>query len=321
MKIRNLLAAVAVGGMTLSCSSAAGVEIDITGSGKSNIIYVITPSHSNPFFRTEARVAANTAKELGYEVKVFSHDDNLFKQSELFEAAIADKAAAIICDNAGAEGTAPAVKRAFDNGVPTFLIDREINETNLAVSQISANNYQGAKAVAEYFVKEMDGEGEYAELFGLESDVNAKIRSTAFHEVIDKHPKLRRVTMQVAKWDQNLAYQKTERILSSYPNLKGIISGNDSMAVGAAEAVIASGKTGIKIIGIDGSNDAVKYIRSGKLTATALQPVVEMATQAVYQADEYIKNGSTGKSEKQQVDCTVINRSNADYVNDFLLAE
>ena len=94
-------------------------------------------------------MATKTAEELGYEVKAASHDDDPTKQTELFDSAIADKAAAIICDNAGADATIEAVKKAKDAGIPTFLIDREINEDGVAISQIVANNYQGAKAIAE----------------------------------------------------------------------------------------------------------------------------------------------------------------------------
>ncbi len=71
-------------------------EAEALPGGGSNIIYIITPSHSNPFFKTEADTAAAKAKELGYEVKPVSHDDDATKQSELFDNAIADKAAAII---------------------------------------------------------------------------------------------------------------------------------------------------------------------------------------------------------------------------------
>ena len=52
--------------------------------GGSNIIYVITPSHSNPFFKTEADTATAKAQELGYEVKSVSHDDDPTKQCDQF---------------------------------------------------------------------------------------------------------------------------------------------------------------------------------------------------------------------------------------------
>lgn len=58
----------AMGGVTVM---AAENEEPLPGGG-SNIIYVITPSVSNPAFKTEADVATKTAEELGYEVKAAS---------------------------------------------------------------------------------------------------------------------------------------------------------------------------------------------------------------------------------------------------------
>ena len=45
-------------------SSAAEAAKPLTGGG-SKIMYIITPSHSNPFFKTEAESASAKAKELG----------------------------------------------------------------------------------------------------------------------------------------------------------------------------------------------------------------------------------------------------------------
>lgn len=321
MKFTNFFASIAmVAAASTFAASAVAADAKVLTGGGSNIMYIITPSHSNPFFKTEAEVAAKTAKELGYKVKMVSHDDSPVKQSELFETAISDKAAAIICDNAGADATVAAVKRAYDNNIPTFLIDREINEQGIAITQIVANNYQGAKEAAEIFVEAMEEEGEYAELFGIDSDTNAKTRSTAFHEVIDQYPDMKLVAVQTANWDQNLAYQKMETILQSYPNLKGVISGNDNMAVGAAAAIKAAGKQ-LKIIGVDGSNDARDEILAGNMTATAMQPAALIAELAVRQADQYLKTGTTGKPEKQLIDCEIITVDNAKQLNDFSLAK
>ena len=289
--------------------------------GGSNIIYIITPSHSNPFFKTEADTAAAKAKELGYETVVVSHDDDATKQSELFDAAIADKAEAIICDNAGADATVEAVQRARDAGIPTFLIDREINADGVAISQIVANNYQGAKAIAEAWVEAMGEEGKYAELLGKESDTNAGVRSSAFHEVIDQYDTLEMVAQQTANWDQTEGYNKTEAILQSNPEITGIICGNDTMAVGAVEACKAAGRSDIKIIGVDGSDEAAAYIAAGEMTGTALQQCALIAEMAVEQADAYLKNGTTGLDEKQLVDCLAITADNVANLKTFVYTE
>ena len=44
--------------------------------GGSNIMYIITPSVSNPAFKAEVDTASAKAEELGYEVKAVSHDDD-----------------------------------------------------------------------------------------------------------------------------------------------------------------------------------------------------------------------------------------------------
>lgn len=211
-----------------------GEEATFLPGGGSNIVYVITPATSNVFFATEAEVARAKAEELGYEVKTVSHDDDASRQLEAIEAAIADKAAFIILDNAGADATIEAVQAAYDAGIPCFLIDREINTTGIAVAQIVADNAQGAAAIAEKWVEAMNYEGKYAELLGLESDTNAQVRSDNFHSVIDQYPDLEMVAQQSANWDQTEAYEKTEAILEANPEITGIICGNDTMACGAA---------------------------------------------------------------------------------------
>lgn len=292
----------------------------LTGGG-SKIIYIITPSHSNPFFKTEAEAATKKAQELGYTVKAVSHDDDATKQAELFDNAIADKAAAIICDNAGADATVAAVKKARDANIPTFLIDREINESGVAISQIVANNYQGAKAIAEKFVDAMGEKGKYAELLGKESDTNAGVRSKAFHEIIDQYPDMKMVAQQTANWEQTEAYQKMETILQSNPDIKGVVCGNDTMAVGAAAAIKAAGLKDIAIIGVDGSDEAAEQIKAGYMVGTALQQAAKIAEMAAQQADDYLKNGKTGQDEKQLVDCVAITKDNVDKLKGFVFSE
>jgi DNA-binding LacI/PurR family transcriptional regulator len=56
-------------------------------------------SPENPFFKTEADAAEAKAKALGYDTLVLVHDDDAVKQDQLFDTAIARKAAATISAN------------------------------------------------------------------------------------------------------------------------------------------------------------------------------------------------------------------------------
>ena len=170
------------------------------------------------------------------------HDDDANTQLELFESCIADGAKAIILDNAGADATVAAVQAAKDAGIPSFLVDREITQEGVAVAQIISNNYQGATILAEYFAELMGEEGTYIELTGRDTDTNAHVRSDGYHEVLDAIEGMEMVAQQTANWSQDEGFTVTEALLQQYPDVKGIISGNDTMALGAQAAVEAAGK-------------------------------------------------------------------------------
>lgn len=283
------------------------------------LIAIITPAHDNPFFASEAAGAEARAKALGYETLVLVHDDDANKQDQLFDTAISRKAVAIILDNAGADASIAAVQKAKAAGIPSFLIDREINKTGLAVAQIVSNNYQGATLGAQQFLKVMGEKGTYVELLGKESDTNAHIRSKGYHDVLDQIPEVKLVAAQSANWSQTEANSKMESILQAHPDIKGVISGNDTMAMGASAALQSAGKTKVMVVGFDGSNDVRDAIKSSKIQATVLQPAYHISQLAVDEADHYLKTGKTGKPEKQSIDCVLITKANAAKLDNFQL--
>jgi erythritol transport system substrate-binding protein len=315
-RISLVLALFAAVGVAAICASASSAT---PSAGK--LIVIITPSHTNPFFASEATIANKEAKRLGYSTLVLSHNDDPNLQSQQIDSAISRHAAAIILDNAGADATITAVKKAKKAGVPVFLIDREINRSHLAVAQLVSNNFQGAVLGATWFAKVMGAKGDYAELTGKASDTNAGVRSKGYHSVIDQLKAMKLVAKQTANWDQTQAFNVTQTLLQAHPRIKGIISGNDTMAVGAVAALKASHKTGVKVVGLDGSPDAVRLILAGKLSATVLQPIADFSKLAVDEANKYIKTGKTGKPEKQLLPCYLITKANAARVHNFVLAK
>jgi erythritol transport system substrate-binding protein len=300
---------------------ALGLIAGAVFAADQKLIVIITPSHDNPFFKTEAVAADAAAKKLGYKTLVLSHDDDANKQDQEFDTAIASKAAAIILDNAGADATIAAVQKAKDAGIPSFLIDREINKTGVAVSQIVSNNYQGATLGGQRFVDLMKEGGNYVELVGKESDTNAGIRSKGYHEIIDQYSKMKMVESQSANWSQPEAYTKMESIIQAHPDIKGVICGNDTMAMGAMAALKANGKGKVIVVGFDGSNDVRDSIEGGDIKATVLQTCAYNAELAVAQANQFLKTKKTGKPEKQLTNCVLISDKNAKKLNNFVLAK
>jgi len=310
--IKKGLLIILIGVLLISISSSG-----IFAQEASKTIAVIVPPVENPFFGTMQVIAAAKAEELGYKTIKLVHDDDANKQMELFETVIAQGVAAIILDNAGADATVAAIQKAKDAGIGCFLVDREITKEGVAISQIISNNYQGATILAEYFVELMGEDGKYVELTGRDTDTNAHIRSQGYHDVLDQIPGMEMVAQQTANWSQTEAYSVMETLLQQHPEIKGVICGNDTMALGAQAALLTAGRADVICVGFDGSDDAIESIMKGELKATSLQPVAEMATQAAIQADKWIKTGSTGKPEKQSIDMVLLTPDNADQYEKF----
>jgi erythritol transport system substrate-binding protein len=305
----------------LLCACAVAMAFACAGCHRAGyerkLIFIIVPSQDNPYFKTEADAAASRAEALGYRVRVDAHDDDAYRQDNLVDAAIASDAAVLILDNAGADASIAAVRRATKAGIAVFLIDRQIEATGVAKAQIVSDNDQGARLVAAEFARLLNGKGAYAELLGRESDTNAQIRTKGFHAVLDKFPGLKQVAAQSANWSQSEAFQKTETMLEARGEIAGIIAGNDTMALGAAAAVKTAGLKNVTIVGFDGSPDAIDAIRRGDIQATALQPAVLISRLAVDEADRYLRTGSTGKMELQVIPCDLVTKANADDYKDF----
>jgi erythritol transport system substrate-binding protein len=288
------------------------------------LISIIVTDPANPYWLTEGKVAEAEAKKLGYTASVAAHKGDTNTESNLIDTAVTNKSVAIILDPANASGSVGAVKKAIAAGIPVFLVNAEINQEGLAKAQLVSNNAQGAALGAQQWVKSVGEKGNYAELVGAPSDNNAATRSNGYETVLSQYPDLKKVASQVANWDRTQGHDKMQSMLQANPNIMGVISGNDEMALGAIAALKEAGKlASVKVGGFDGSPDAVAAIKSGDLQYTVLQPVAVFSAKAVDEADSFLKTGKTGaSSEKQLFDCLMITKDNIDkYTGPFTLSQ
>lgn len=278
------------------------------------LMTIIVNDPANPYWFTEGEVARATAEELGYQAAVSAHNGDTNAESRLIDTAITNQAKAIILDPANADGSIGAVRKAVDAGIPVFLINAEINQDGLAEAQLVSNNAQGAALGAQQFVQELGQSGSYVELFGAPSDNNAQTRSNGFETVLSQYPELTEVGQEVANWDRTEGYNKMQSLLQANPEINGVISGNDEMALGAIAALQEAGISDEVVVGgFDGSPDAVQAIKDGELAYSVLQPVAIFTAEAVRQAHNFIETGSTGvDQEKQLFDCILITPDNVD---------
>ncbi len=316
MKGKRLLIAALAVTVPLVASAAAAQD--------KGLISIIVNDTSNPYWFTEGKIAEATAEELGYEANVSSHKGDTNTESNQVDTAITNQAEAIILDPANADGSIGAVRKAVDAGIPVFIVNAEINQQGLAKAQLVSNNAQGAALGAQQWVQSVGDEAEYVELKGAPSDNNAATRSNGYETVLSQYPSLERVGSDVANWDRTQGYNKMQSMLQANPDVDGVISGNDEMALGAIAALKEAGKLDDVVVGgFDGSPDAVEAVRAGEMAYTVLQPVAIFAEEAVRMADEYIRTGETGiEDEKKLFDCMLVTAENLDqYTDPFVLEQ
>lgn len=298
--------------LALILLAGCGGGSSATSAGKPKIAVVIS-TLNNPWFVVLGKTARGRADELGYEATLFDSQDDTAKEAAHFDNIIAAGYSAILFNPTDADGSVANVRRAKDAGIPVFCIDREINSTDAATAQLLSDNYSGAVALGEYFVKQVGEEGRYVELLGLVGDNNTWNRSRGFHSVVDRYPGLEMVAQQSADFNRNKALEVTESVLQSHDSIDAIFCGNDAMAMGAYQALLGTGKAEqVKVFGYDGAEDVVKSIAEGKIVATVMQYPKLMARTAAEYADEYIRNGKRDFQQKIPVNVDLVSAENID---------
>jgi ribose transport system substrate-binding protein len=276
--------------LTFGCKQKRAEQVgDEESKGKEKIAIVIS-TLNNPWFVVLGNTAKERVEQLGHEATIFDSQNDTAKESDHFDNIIAGDYAAILFNPTDADGSIANVRKAKEADIPTFCIDREINSNEVATTQILSDNYTGCVEMGQYFVKKMNGKGKYVELLGILGDNNTWNRSKGFHSVVDNYPELKMVSQQTAEFDRTKAMEVLESILQANPEIDAVFCGNDAMAMGAYQALVAADKAEkVMVFGFDGAKDVIDSIHDGKIIATGMQFPKKMAQMAAEQADEYIK--------------------------------
>jgi ribose transport system substrate-binding protein len=219
-------------------------------------------------------------KEAGLhpEVELIVRDgmDDVAKQTADVEEFIARKVDAILISPKVAEPLTAIVNKAFDVGIPVFVLDRDLSNERYT-QFVGSDNMKIGRAVGAYAVEYLGGagraRGNVVEIWGGMGATPAKQRHDGFSEVISKEPGIKVISEPAdGDWKQHLGYEIMARLLQQDPRIDLVYAHNDPMAYGAYLAASdAKRAKDIAFLGIDGIPDeGVKWVYEGALTATFL---------------------------------------------------
>lgn len=243
---------------------------------------------NNPFFVTLSEGAKANAQEQGVGISIVDAQDDASKQASDIEDLIQQGVDLILINPVDSSAVGSAVEAANSAGIPVITVDRSA-ESGEVVSHIASDNVAGGVLAGEYLL-ELVGEGaKVAMLEGVAGSSAARDRGEGFLTAIDG--KVEIVSSLTANFDRGEGLTVMENMLQANPQIQGVFAQNDEMALGALEAIEASGKN-IKVIGFDATDDALKKVEEGKLAATVAQKPDEIGKAAIDTAVAYL-NGET----------------------------
>lgn len=258
---------------------------ETTGGEEASGDYTIGFSIStlnNPFFVTLSEGAEAKASELGATLSVVDAQDDASKQASDVEDLIQQGVDMILINPVDSEAVASAVASANNADIPVITVDRSA-ESGEVVSHIASDNIAGGEMAAEHLLSLVGDGAKVAELEGVPGSSAARERGEGFNNIAADSMDV--VAKQTANFNRAEGLSVMENILQANPDVTGVFAHNDEMALGALEAIEASGKD-VTVVGFDATDDAVAAVEEGRLAGTIAQKpemIGEMAVETAIQ--------------------------------------
>lgn len=272
-----------------------GEAMESAGNGS---IGLSVSTLNNPFFVSLAEGAKAAADEKGVSLAIADAGDDSAKQQNDIEDLISKNVSVLIVNPVDSDAVAPAVQNAISQGIKVISVDRVVNGVDVHC-QIASDNVAGARMATEYLMEQIGEGAKVAELQGVPGASATIDRGAGFHEAADETMNV--VASQSANFDRAEGMAVMENVLQSDGSIQGVFAHNDEMALGALQAIAATGKD-IKVVGFDATDDAVNEVKSGRMLATVAQKPELMGETAILTAIRLIAGEEVEKSLPVEVE-------------------
>lgn len=265
-------------------------------------VAIILKTLANPFWvAMKDGIVAEAAKQ-GVQVDVFAvqSEDDTQGQLQLFENLLSKDYKAIGFAPLSPVNLVQAAAKAYKKGVFLVNIDEKVDMGALKAAGanvfafITTDNVAVGATGAKYIVQLVGAKGgEVAIIEGKAGNASGEARRQGAAKVFADTKGFKVVASQPADWDRAKALDVAANMIRRFPNLKAIYCANDTMALGAQQAVVNAKKEGkIFVVGTDGAPEAVDMVKAGKLAATVAQDPAAVGAESLRQLIAAIKGGT-----------------------------
>ncbi len=295
----------------LAVAAAAGCN---RGGSDGPTVGLVLKTLNNAFFIEMEQGARAAADSLGIQLVVQApeREIDVEKQMQIVENLIQRRVDVLALVPSGSREIVPAIVKSNRARIPVVVVDTRVDAEVLrqaggaVATFIGSDNVDGGRIAGQFVAERLNGSGRVAVLEGIPGHETGDSRLRGFREALQGQPGITIVSSLTANWERDQAYNVTQNMLQSHASIDAIFACNDVMALGAVEAVAASGRQNVLIIGFDAQDDARTAIRDGRMHATIAQNPREMGRLAVISAYRLL-NGET-LPEEQPVAIELVTR-------------
>ncbi|MHA3736906.1 substrate-binding domain-containing protein [Pseudomonas sp. Eth.TT006] len=284
--------------MLAAAAAALPVSSAFAESPEKPKVALVMKSLANEFFLTMEDGAKAYQKEHSADFDLISNgikdETDTAGQTRIVEQMILAKVNALVIAPSDSKAMVPVIKKAVDAGITVINIDNQLDpqvvkSKNINVPFVGPDNRKGARLVGEYLAKQLKAGDQVGIIEGVSTTTNAQQRTAGFKDAMDA-AQIKVVSLQSGDWEIDKGNKVAASILSEYPDVKALLAGNDSMAVGAVSAVRAAGKAGqVQVVGYDNINAIKPMLKDGRVLATADQFAAKQAVFGIETALKIIK--------------------------------
>lgn len=224
---------------------------------------------------------------------------------------VADKAAAIVVIAQNGDSIVPAVKRANEAGIPVIATNRDINGG--VFTNVVNNERQAGELQADYMAAHLPQNAKIVYIKGDMTIAAGVDRYEGFKEAIKaKRPDVEIIASNsTGDWSEAQGIRELSLWLGMYPQIDGVASANDDMAMGAIKAMKAAGRFNDSVIvcGVDSNDNALASIAAGEMKLTVKQDA-DKIVETIMGLLQQVKQGQSPEKGNVLVPMIAITKDN-----------
>ena len=260
----------------------------LTGGSSDRVIYA-NYDDSDGFCGQIKDAFAAKAQADGIEVEFLDAKSDGNMQIDQLNEAISGGAGAIILLAADGTSIVKTIEKANDAGIPIITVNRSV--AGGKVLRAYSDDKEAGRMQGEYMAAHLPPNAKVVYLQGDGTQGSAVGRWEGFKEAcLDKRPDVQLLSLVDAGWSKAEALKTMMLWMNMFPEINGVVAGNDEMALGAVAALKGANRLkGCLVSGVDATPAGLAAVETGEMAQTVKQDGKAQGEGALTLAEGFIK--------------------------------